>query len=254
MDEAHEGDEAEIVLDQTPFYAESGGQVGDKGELLGEAAKFAVSDTAKPVEGIFVHKGTVKKGSFKTGDAVLAKVEAEDRLDAVRHHTATHILHATLRSVLGEHVKQSGSLVAPDRLRFDFTHYTALTEREKERVEQLVNERIIENHPVETTVMDVDQAIATGAMALFDEKYGDKVRVVNVRDVSRELCGGTHAKASGDIGLFKIVSEVGIAAGVRRIEALAGRRAFQAGKKGEQSLREIAELLKASEPEVGGPV
>ena len=254
VDEAHEGDEAEIVLDQTPFYAESGGQVGDKGELLGEAAKFAVSDTAKPVEGIFVHKGTVKKGSFKTGDAVLAKVEAEDRLDAVRHHTATHILHATLRSVLGEHVKQSGSLVAPDRLRFDFTHYTALTEREKERVEQLVNERIIENHPVETTVMDVDQAIATGAMALFDEKYGDKVRVVNVRDVSRELCGGTHAKASGDIGLFKIVSEVGIAAGVRRIEALAGRRAFQAVKKEEQSLREIAELLKASDPDVVGRV
>ena len=254
VDEAHEGDEAEIVLDQTPFYAESGGQVGDKGELLGEAAKFAVSDTAKPVEGIFVHKGTVKKGSFKTGDAVLAKVEAEDRLDAVRHHTATHILHATLRSVLGEHVKQSGSLVAPDRLRFDFTHYTALTEREKERVEQLVNERIIENHPVETTVMDVDQAIATGAMALFDEKYGDKVRVVNVRDVSRELCGGTHAKASGDIGLFKIVSEVGIAAGVRRIEALAGRRAFQAVKKEEQSLREIAELLTASDPDVVGRV
>jgi alanyl-tRNA synthetase len=254
VDEAHEGDEVEIILDQTPFYAESGGQVGDKGELLGEAAKFAVSDTAKPVEGIFVHKGTVKKGSFKTGDAVLAKVEAEDRLDAVRHHTATHILHATLRSVLGEHVKQSGSLVAPDRLRFDFTHYTALTEREKERVEQLVNERIIENHPVETTVMDVDQAIATGAMALFDEKYGDKVRVVNVLDVSRELCGGTHAKASGDIGLFKIVSEVGIAAGVRRIEALAGRRAFQAVKKEEQSLREIAELLKASDPDVVGRV
>ena len=254
VDEAHEGDEAEIVLDQTPFYAESGGQVGDKGELLGEAAKFAVSDTAKPVEGIFVHKGTVKKGSFKTGDAVLAKVEAEDRLDAVRHHTATHILHATLRSVLGEHVKQSGSLVAPDRLRFDFTHYTALTERAKERVEQLGDGAEIGNHAASATVMDVDQAIATGAMALFDEKYGDKVRVVNVRDVSRELCGGTHAKASGDIGLFKIVSEVGIAAGVRRIEALAGRRAFQAVKKEEQSLREIAELLKASDPDVVGRV
>ena len=252
--EAREGEEVEVILDQTAFYAESGGQVGDKGELLGEAAKFAVSDTVKPVEGIFVHKGTVKKGSFKTGDAVLAKVEAEDRLDTVRHHTATHILHATLRSVLGEHVKQSGSLVAPDRLRFDFTHYTALTDREKERVEQLVNERIIENHPVETKVMDIDQAIATGAMALFDEKYGDKVRVVNVLEVSRELCGGTHAKASGDIGLFKIVSEVGIAAGVRRIEALAGRRAFQAVKKEEQRLREISELLKASDPDVVGRV
>jgi alanyl-tRNA synthetase len=254
VNEVREGEEAEIILDQTAFYAESGGQVGDKGELLGEAAKFAVSDTVKPVEGIFVHKGTVKKGSFKKGDAVLARVETEDRLDTVRHHTATHILHATLRSVLGEHVKQSGSLVAPDRLRFDFTHYTALSEREKERVEQLVNERIIENHPVETTVMDIDQAIATGAMALFDEKYGDKVRVVHVLDVSRELCGGTHAKASGDIGMFKIVSEVGIAAGVRRIEALAGRRAFQAVKKEEQSLREISELLKASDPDVVGRV
>ncbi len=252
--EVHEGDEAEIILDQTPFYAESGGQVGDKGELLGEAAKFAVSDTVKPAEGVFVHKGTVKKGCFKARDAVLAKVEAEDRLDTVRHHTATHILHATLRSVLGEHVKQSGSLVAPDRLRFDFTHYTALTDREKERVEQLVNERIIENHPVETKVMDIDQAISTGAMALFDEKYGDKVRVVNVLEVSKELCGGTHAKASGDIGLFKIVSEVGIAAGVRRIEALAGRRAFQAVKKEEQNLREISELLKASDPDVVGRV
>jgi alanyl-tRNA synthetase len=252
--EVKEGDEAEIILDQTPFYAESGGQVGDRGELLGEGAKFAISDTVKPVEGIFVHKGTVKKGGFKIGDAVLAKVDAEERMDTVRHHTATHILHATLRSVLGEHVKQAGSLVAPDRCRFDFTHYTALSEREKERIEELVNERIIENHPVETAEMDIDQAIATGAMALFDEKYGDKVRVVTVKDVSKELCGGTHAQASGDIGLFKIVSETGIAAGVRRLELLAGRRAYQAVRKEEQSLREISQLLKASDPDVVGRV
>jgi alanyl-tRNA synthetase len=252
--EAHEGDEAEIILDRTAFYAESGGQVGDRGELLGEAAKFAVLDTVKPVEGIFVHKGTVKKGGFKAGDAVLAKVEAEERSDTMRHHTATHILHAVLRSVLGEHVKQAGSLVAPDRLRFDFTHYTALSEREKERVEYLVNERIIENHPVETKVMDVDQAIASGAMALFDEKYGDRVRVVMVQDVSKELCGGTHARASGDIGLFKILSEAGIAAGVRRIEALAGRRAYSAVKKEEQSLTEISQMLKVSDPDIVGRV
>ena len=252
--EIREGDEAEIVLDQTPFYAESGGQVGDRGELLGEAAKFAVSDTVKPVEGLFVHKGKVQKGGFRAGDAVLAKVEGEERLDTVRHHTATHILHATLRSVLGEHVKQAGSLVAPDRCRFDFTHYTALTEREKERVEELVNERIIENHPVETAEMDIDQAIAAGAMALFDEKYGDKVRVVAVQDVSKELCGGTHAKASGDIGLFKIVSEAGIAAGVRRLEILAGRRAYQAVRREEQSLQEIGQLLKASDPDIVGRV
>ncbi len=254
VSEVKEGDDAEIVLDQTPCYAESGGQVGDKGEMLGEATKFAIADTVKPVEGLVVHKGKVKKGSFKVGDAVLVKVEAEERMDTVRHHTATHILHATLRSVLGEHVKQAGSLVAPDRCRFDFTHYTALSEREKERIEELVNERIIENHPVEVAEMDIDQAIASGAMALFDEKYGDKVRVVTVKDVSKELCGGTHAQASGDIGLFKIVSESGIAAGVRRLEILAGRRAYQAVRKEEQDLREIGQLLKASDPDVVGRV
>jgi len=156
--------------------------------------------------------------------------------------------------VLGEHVKQAGSLVAPDRCRFDFTHYTALTERERERIEELVNDRIIENHPVETREMDIDQAIASGAMALFDEKYGDKVRVVTVKDVSKELCGGTHARASGDIGLFKIVSESGIAAGVRRLEILAGRRAYQSVRKEEQDLREIGRLLKASDPDVVGRV
>ena len=254
VNEVKEGDEAEIVLDQTSFYAESGGQVGDQGELLGEAAKFSVTDTVKPAEGLFVHKGKVKKGGFKIGDAVLAKVNAEERMDTVRHHTATHILHSTLRSVLGEHVKQAGSLVAPDRCRFDFTHYTALTEREKERIEELVNERIIENHPVVVAEMEIDQAIASGAMALFDEKYGDKVRVVTVKDVSKELCGGTHAKASGDIGLFKIVSEGGVAAGVRRIEILAGRRAYQEVRKEEQSLREIGQLLKVSDPDVVGRV
>ncbi|HEY6012091.1 MAG TPA: alanine--tRNA ligase, partial [Nitrospirota bacterium] len=254
VNEVKEGDEAEIVLDRTPFYAESGGQVGDRGELLGEAAKFSVIDTVKPAEGLFVHKGKVKKGGFKVGDAVLAKVNDEERMDTMRHHTATHILHATLRSVLGEHVKQAGSLVAPDRCRFDFTHYTALSEREKERIEELVNERIIENHPVSVAEMDIDQAIATGAMALFDEKYGDKVRVVTVQDVSKELCGGTHAKASGDIGLFKILSEGGVAAGVRRIEILAGRRAYQEIRKEEQSLREIGQLLKVSDPDVVGRV
>jgi alanyl-tRNA synthetase len=166
----------------------------------------------------------------------------------------THILHATLRSVLGEHVKQAGSLVSPERLRFDFTHYTALSEREKERIEELVNERIIENHPVDTSVMDIDQAIAAGAMALFDEKYGDKVRVVTVKDVSKELCGGTHTRSSGDIGMFKIVSEAGIAAGVRRIEAFAGRRAYQEVKKEEKSLQEIAQLLKVSDSDIVGRV
>jgi alanyl-tRNA synthetase len=252
--EAHDGDEVEIILDQTPFYAESGGQVGDRGEFLGEASKFEVKDTIKPVHDLIVHKGKIKKGTFKIGDAILAKVETDNRVDIARHHTVTHILHATLRSVLGEHVKQAGSLVTSERLRFDFTHYTALTEREKERIEELVNERIIENHSVDTAVMDIDQAIAAGAMALFDEKYGDKVRVVTVKDVSKELCGGTHTRASGDIGMFKIVSEAGIAAGVRRIEALAGRRAYQEVKKEEKSLQEIAQLLKVSDPDIVGRV
>jgi alanyl-tRNA synthetase len=248
--EAHEGDELEIVLDITPFYAASGGQVGDKGELLGEAAKFQVTDTIKPIENLIVHKGKVKKGVFRTRDAVLAKVDAEDRGDTARHHTVTHILHATLRSVLGEHVKQAGSLVAPDRLRFDFTHYTALTDRERERIEEIVNERIIENHPVETAEMDIDQAVGSGAMALFDEKYGDKVRVVTVKEVSKELCGGTHMRASGEIGSFKIISEAGVAAGVRRVEAVAGRRAYRAFKREEQGLRDIALLLKATDFDV----
>jgi len=248
--EAREGDDVELILDQTPFYAASGGQVGDKGEVLGEASKFQVMDTLRPVEGLIVHKGKVKKGTFKTGNAVLAKVEAEERLATARHHTVTHILHATLRSVLGDHVKQAGSLVSPERLRFDFTHYTSLTARERDRIEELINERVIENHPVETVVMDIDQAVASGAMALFDEKYGDKVRVVTVRDVSKELCGGTHTRASGDIGAFKIVSEMGIAAGVRRIEAVAGKRAYQVFKREEQDLQEVAQLLKTTELDV----
>ena len=248
--EVHEGDDAEIVLDSTPFYAESGGQVGDKGDVLGEGAKFSVSDTVKPYEDLIVHRGRLKKGILMVGDTVLARVEEESRHDTARHHTATHLLHAALRYVLGDHVKQAGSLVAPDRLRFDFAHYTALTDRELNRLEEVINEQIIENHPVETTVMDVDQAVASGAMALFDEKYGDKVRVVTVKDVSKELCGGTHTHASGDIGVFKILSEVGIAAGVRRIEAVAGRHAYRAFKREEQSIMDIAQLLKASDLDV----
>jgi len=248
--EAHEGDDAEIILDRTPFYAESGGQVGDKGDLLGEGSKFSVNGTVKPYEDLIVHRGRLRKGTLKVGDTVLARVDEESRGDTARHHTATHLLHATLRYVLGDHVKQAGSLVAPDRLRFDFSHYAALTDRELNRIEELVNDYIIENHPVETAVMDVDQAVASGAMALFDEKYADKVRVVTVKDVSKELCGGTHTHASGDIGVLKIISEVGIAAGVRRIEAVAGRHAYRAFKGEEQRIVDIAQMLKASESDV----
>ena len=248
--EARDGEDVELILDQTPFYAESGGQIGDRGEVLGEASKFQVTDTVRPVDGLIVHKGTIKKGTFRIGNAVLAKVDTEERAATARHHTVTHILHATLRSVLGDHVKQAGSLVSPERLRFDFTHYTSLTARERDRIEELINERVLENHPVETKVMDIDQAVASGAMALFDEKYGDKVRVVSVRDVSKELCGGTHTRASGDIGAFKIISEMGIAAGVRRIEAVAGKRAYQVFKREEQDLQDVAQLLKTTELDV----
>ncbi len=248
--ELHEGDEAEIMLERTPFYAESGGQVGDRGDLLGEAARFTVDATIKPFGDTIVHKGTLKKGVLKVGDTVLARVDETVRGDTARHHTATHLLQATLRYVLGDHVKQAGSLVGPDRLRFDFTHYTALTDRELGRVEEMINEYIIQNHPVETLVMDVDQAVASGAMALFDEKYGDQVRVVTIKDVSKELCGGTHTRASGDIGAFKVLSEVGIAAGVRRIEAVAGRRAYETFKREERSLRELAQLLKTTDLDV----
>jgi alanyl-tRNA synthetase len=248
--EAHEGDDVEIVLDRTPFYAESGGQVGDQGELLGEGTRFIVEDTQKPFGDMIVHRGKVKKGTFKQGDVVLAKVDAEKRAATVRHHTVTHVLHATLRSVLGDHVKQAGSLVSPDRLRFDFTHYAALTERERERVEELVNERILENHAVDVREMGIDEAMASGATALFDEKYGDSVRVVTVAGVSRELCGGTHATASGDIGVFKILSETGVAAGVRRIEAVAGKCAYAAFRKEKGDLLEIAQALKAPDLDV----
>ena len=252
--EASEGEQAEIVLDRTPFYAESGGQVGDRGDMLGEGSKFSVTGTVKPYGDLIVHRGTVGKGRLRVGDTVLARIEVESRADTARHHTATHLLHATLRYVLGDHVKQSGSLVAPDRLRFDFTHYTALSERELARVEELTNEYIIENHPVETQVMDVDKAVASGAMALFDEKYGDQVRVVKIKDVSKELCGGTHTRASGDVGVFKILSEVGIAAGVRRIEAVAGRPAYRAYKREEQTLHEVAQMLKTSDQDVASRV
>ncbi len=250
VSEAHEGDAVEIVLDRTPFYAESGGQVGDTGALLGEGAKFLVEDTVRPFGDIIIHRGRLKKGTLRAGDAVLARVDEEKRSDTARHHTATHLLHAALRYILGDHVKQAGSLVSPERLRFDFTHYSALEVREIDRVEELINERIIENHPVETSVMDIDQAVASGAMALFDEKYGDKVRVVTVRDVSRELCGGTHTAASGDIGVFKIISEGGIAAGIRRLEAVAGKRAYQAFKQEERGLFEISQMLKTTDSDV----
>ncbi len=247
VEEATSGDEVEIITSLSPFYGESGGQAGDCGTITTDSAKVAISDTRKPAEGLIVHLGKIISGSIKKGDAVELAVNEEKRQATALNHTATHILQATLVDILGDHVKQAGSLVTPDRLRFDFTHFSALSGDEITQIEDEVNQRIRENRAVDSNEMAADEAIEAGATALFGEKYGDTVRVVSVGDFSKELCGGTHVKAAGDIGLFKIVSEGGIAAGVRRIEALTGNNAIKTVHEQEQVIRSIADLLK-SEP------
>ncbi|MEQ1923152.1 MAG: alanine--tRNA ligase [Pyrinomonadaceae bacterium] len=223
------GSQGSIVLDQTPFYAEAGGQVGDVGKLIGTDASATVADTYSPVSGLIIHKVTVDKGSIKVGDTVTATVDADKRDATRRNHTATHLVHAALREVLGTHVKQGGSVVAPNVLRFDFTHYQPMTAAEIAEVEDLVNREILKNEPVNTNVMAIEEAITGGAMALFGEKYGADVRVLSVGDgvFSKELCGGTHVRATGDIGSFKIISDEAIASGVRRIRAITGFDAFE---------------------------
>ncbi len=240
-----EGQEGEVILDRTPFYGEAGGQVGDRGYLESLEARFRVEDTQKPLPNLYVHIGRVEKGTLRVGDQVLARVDEEDRKNTMAHHTATHLLHWALRQVLGDHVKQAGSLVAPQRLRFDFTHFAPLTPQELKMVEDLVNQRIWEDHPVKTVVTDLDKAIEMGAMALFDEKYGDKVRLVMVGDFSKELCAGTHVARTGNIGMFKIIHEGGVAAGIRRIEALARGALLEHIRKEDSTIRAIGELLKA---------
>ncbi len=250
-DELPAGAEGEVVLDRTPFYAEAGGQIGDRGELLlgsGEKAA-AVLDTYAPVRGVSVHRVKTLV-PIRAGDRLLAEVDAKRRQATMRNHTATHLLHASLRRVLGPHVKQAGSVVEPARLRFDFTHYTAMDPEEIAEVERLINERILSDSPVTTDVMDLDQAVATGAMALFGEKYADRVRVVSVADFSRELCGGTHVGRTGEIGLCKITYEGSISAGVRRIEAITGEGALECFQQMSGALARVSQLLRASEPEV----
>jgi alanyl-tRNA synthetase len=250
-EEVGAGEVAELVLDRTPFYAETGGQVGDRGRLYflnGE--KAAEVQTAYPaVPGLTVHR-IVTAAPIKVGDELRAEVAEPLRLSTMRNHTATHLLHAALRQVLGTHVKQAGSVVEPPRLRFDFTHYAAMDHAEIEEVERLVNEQILRNRGVETQVLPLEQAVATGAMALFGEKYGDQVRVVSVPEFSKELCGGTHVRRTGDIGVFKIVYEGSISAGVRRIEAVTGEGAVRQYQELTGTLRRLSELLKASEPEL----
>jgi len=239
------GEQGMVILDHTPFYAESGGQVGDKGLLSSAGAMFEVQDTQKQGEA-FGHIGVVQQGSLKVGDSVDAVVDFAARAATAAHHSATHLLHAALRHVLGEHVQQKGSLVTPERLRFDFSHFESVSREQLRRIEQLVNEQIRGNNEVLTRIMGIEDAMASGAMALFGEKYGDKVRVLSMGEFSTELCGGTHVGRTGDIGLFKIISEGGVAAGVRRIEAVAGRRALEWVDSTEDSLEAVAAAVKGS--------
>ncbi|MDA1108105.1 MAG: alanine--tRNA ligase [Proteobacteria bacterium] len=244
VSELRTGEAGMVILDRTPFYAESGGQVGDYGVLRNKDMLFEVTDTRKQ-GAAHGHLGTLKSGRVYVGDTVSAHVHAETRQSTMLNHSATHLLHAALRHVLGEHVTQKGSLVGPERLRFDFAHFEPLTPAQIEEIERLVNTHIRANHEAETRIMGLDEAMKSGAMALFGEKYGDQVRVLHFDNFSTELCGGTHVRRSGDIGLLKITAESGVASGVRRIEAVTGVRAMAWVKETEQRLSEIADLLKA---------
>ena len=245
------GDEALVILDRTPFYAESGGQVGDAGELDGEGMRFAVADTLKLAGQFHGHVGRLATGTLKRGDHVLGSVDGARRGAIVLNHSATHLLHAALRSVLGEHVVQKGSLVAPERLRFDFAHFQPVSADELAEIERRVNAEIRANHEAEIHHMGMQDALDFGAMALFGEKYGDEVRVLRMGGASTELCGGTHVGRTGDIGLFKIVSEGGVSAGVRRIEALSGQGALDHVAREEERLAEAARLLGGNPSDLG---
>jgi len=245
-----DGEEAILILDRTPFYAESGGQVGDAGVLVGTKGHFAVSDTIK-LGGVFHgHVGRWSGGALAGGEVLAAQVDTPRRQATVLNHSATHLLHAALRQVLGEHVQQKGSLVAPDRLRFDFSHFQPIRADELRRIEDLVNAEIRRNVEAEVHEMAYQAALDFGALALFGEKYGDEVRVLRMGDFSTELCGGTHVARTGDIGLFKIVAESGVAAGVRRIEALTGEGAIRYVAEEESRLDAIGDLLSSSGADV----
>lgn len=243
INELTQGAEGEVVLNETPFYAESGGQIGDTGLLESDDARLVVKDTVSPVTGVIVHRVVVEKGTIKTGDSVIARVDFDRRSRTMANHTATHLLHAALREVLGPHVKQAGSLVAPDKLRFDFTHFAPLTSEEIAEIERLVNDQTIRNTALLKQEMALDDALSSGAMALFGEKYTEKVRVVSIPGFSTELCGGTHVSATGDIGAIKIISDASIASGTRRLEAVTGKGAFQRFQGSENLLHTAAARL-----------
>lgn len=246
VDSLDEGDEGLVILNETPFYAESGGQVGDVGTIFSGDAQLKVLDTFAPIPGVILHKSRVEKGSIRVGDTVTAVVDEFKRDATRRNHTATHLVHAALKEVLGTHVKQAGSVVAPNYLRFDFTHYQPMTEAEIREVEDLVNRYILENHPVTTNMMALEEAMRSGAVAMFGEKYGAEVRVLSVGDgkFSMELCGGTHVRATGDIGSFKITSDEAIASGVRRIRAITGFDAFARFREDELLIGRSLDVLK----------
>ncbi|MEX1329696.1 MAG: alanine--tRNA ligase [Desulfobacterales bacterium] len=252
--EAGPGQQLEVVTEATPFYAEAGGQVGDAGTISGSDFEMAVLDTIKDPTGLTIHKGKVISGQIQKGAIVRLNVDGALRQATALNHTATHILHAVLRQVLGEHIKQAGSLVAPDRLRFDFTHFSLVDSDTLDNIERLVNRRIRENMATSTQEMDADDAFKSGATALFEEKYGDRVRVVSLADFSKELCGGTHADRTGNIGLFRIVSESSVSSGVRRIEAVTGEEAVAYTQKTTRILQDTAHLLKEKVSAVPGRV
>jgi len=245
-DTAQKGEEVEVITRETPFYGEAGGQVGDTGVITGDGWRIRVTNTQKLPNDLLVHVGVVEEGVVKVNDPAHLQVDAERRRRIARHHTATHILQAALREQLGEHIKQSGSLVEPERLRFDFTHFKAISPEELDQLELALNRAVVENLPVQTDRMSVTQALEAGAMALFEEKYGEEVRVVSIPSLSRELCGGTHVERTGDLGLCKIVSEASVAAGIRRLEAVCGLEAVKVFQEETRELDKAAALLKGS--------
>ncbi len=244
-EEAREGEQAWLVTSQTPFYAESGGQVGDQGRIEGPEGEFQVLDTRYGPGEVIMHQGKIVKGRIRLGEETLLRVDGERRKAIARNHTVTHLLQHALRSILGDHVRQSGSLVAPDRLRFDFTHFSALEKAEIESLESQVNRQILHNHPLDIRLLSFQEARAEKAIALFGEKYGEVVRLVSIGDFSKELCGGTHVKRTGDIGLFKILHEASVAAGVRRIEALTGEASMRHIQQIEEEYRNTSAALQA---------
>ncbi len=238
------GDEGAVVLDKTPFYAMAGGQLGDHGVIAGDGSAAEVTDTTAPVPGLHVHHVRVTRGGFEPGMTVRASVDAQRRAGAMRHHTSTHLLNAALRETLGPHVKQAGSLVAPERLRFDFSHYAGVTPRELRHLENRVNSEILKGTALRTRVMERERALAEGALAFFGDKYGDEVRIVEVPGFSKEFCGGTHVHQTGEIGLFLVTAEQGISAGTRRVEAITGEAAVERAQKDEGILEELEETAK----------